>query len=302
MAIPDFQSIMFPLLKLVADKQVWKLRDVVDQLADQYQLTDEERSELLPSGRAPLFYNRVAWAKTYLAKASAVESVSRGLLRITDKGIALLASGEEALTLKGILLPTEPVNSQQGNASGINHAGKPSSMSSIPPQEQLEQAYTEIQTSLIDEMVVALKASTPSHFEQIVVDVITSMGYGGSRQEAGKAIGKSGDEGIDGIINEDRLGLDTIYLQAKRWENPVGRPEIQKFVGALAGQQANKGIFITTSSFTREAEEYARKITQKVILVSGNQLARLMIEHNVGVSTIASYELKKIDSDYFADE
>ena len=166
----------------------------------------------------------------------------------------------------------------------------------------MEQAHNALRLNLIDDVVRWLKSATPQRFEQIVVDVITAMGYGGSRQEAGQAIGKSGDEGIDGIINEDRLGLDTIYLQAKRWENPVGRPEIQKFVGALAGKQANKGIFITTSSFTAEAKDYAGRISQKVILINGAQLARLMIEHNVGVSTIATYELKKIDSDYFADE
>jgi restriction system protein len=307
MAIPDFQSIMLPLLNLMADKQIWRLRDAVNQLAGDYKLTEEERAALLPSGRAPLFYNRVAWAKTHLAKAGVVASVSRGQMQITDRGLSLLAENPTAISLKTLQRFPEFVKFRDGPVNGDAEIipgpiAVSSSEETVPPEEQLEQAHSALVSTLISDVVDMLKSSTPLRFEQIVVDVITSMGYGGSRQEAGKAIGKSGDEGIDGIINEDRLGLDTIYLQAKRWENPVGRPEIQKFVGALAGQQASKGIFITTSAFTREAEDYARKIPQKVILLNGAQLARLMIEHNVGVSTVATYELKKIDSDYFADE
>jgi restriction system protein len=307
MAIPDFQSIMLPLLTLMADKQVWRLRDAVNQLAGDYRLTEEERAALLPSGRAPLFYNRVAWAKTHLAKAGVVASVSRGQMQITDRGLSLLAEHPTGISLKTLQRFPEFVKFRDGPVIGDaemipGQIAVSSSEETAPPEEQLEQSHNALVSTLISDVVDLLKSSTPLRFEQIVVDVITSMGYGGSRQEAGKAIGKSGDEGIDGIINEDRLGLDTIYLQAKRWENPVGRPEIQKFVGALAGQQASKGIFITTSAFTKEAEDYARKIPQKVILVNGAQLARLMIEHNVGVSTVATYELKKVDSDYFAEE
>lgn len=305
MAIPDFQSIMLPLLRMVADKQVWKLRDIVGQLAVDYKLTQEERAALLPNGRSRLFHNRVAWAKIHLAKAGALASVGQGQVQITERGLALLAENPKEITVKLLQRFPESNAFQNGGDAQDQAPDRQARMAieiRISPAEQIEQAHEALQTSLIDEVVGSLKASSPQRFEQIVVDVITAMGYGGSRQEAGQAIGKSGDEGIDGIINEDRLGLDTIYLQAKRWENPVGRPEIQKFVGALAGKQANKGIFITTSSFAAEAKDYASRISQKVILINGAQLARLMNEHNVGVSTVATYELKKIDSDYFADE
>lgn len=310
MAIPDFQTAMLPLLKLVADKKVWKVRDAVDCLADQFQLTPDERSALLPSGGALVFSNRVAWARTYMAKAALLRSPARGQLQITERGIELLSTHPLAISIETLSQYPEFVAFREGSKPTSQQEGASSptltfigrAMVPVSPQESLEQAHSDLTAALNSDVVELLKTTTPVRFEQIVVDVITSMGYGGSRQEAGKAIGKSGDEGIDGIINEDRLGLDTIYLQAKRWENPVGRPEIQKFVGALAGQQASKGIFITTSVFTKEADDYARKIPQKVILVNGAQLARLMIEHNVGVSTVATYELKKVDSDYFAEE
>ena len=308
MAIPDFQTAMLPLLSLVSDKQVWKVRDAVEKLATHFELTPEERSALLPSGGALVFSNRVAWARTYMAKAGLLIAPNRGHLQITGRGLELLGKKPKAISIDTLSQFPEFVAFREGSKQSSQLgtiallSGAAPSVSAASPQESLEQAHSDLTATLNSDVVDLLKTTTPLRFEQIVVDVVTSMGYGGSRQEAGKAIGKSGDEGIDGIINEDRLGLDTIYLQAKRWENPVGRPEIQKFVGALAGQQASKGIFITTSVFTKEAEEYARKIPQKVILISGIQLARLMIEHNVGVSIVATYELKKIDSDYFAEE
>lgn len=297
---------MLPLLRLLQNQQPWRIRDTVEALATEFHLNAEDLATMLPSGRAPLFYNRLAWARTHMSKAGLIESPTRGFVQITQSGLSLLGENPDRVSLK--TLERYPAflefrNRENTEASGTAVSPTPAANDEkISPQEQLEQSHLTLVDALISDLVESLKSVTPLRFEQIVVDVITAMGYGGSRQEAGKAIGRSGDEGIDGIINEDRLGLDTIYLQAKRWENPVGRPEIQKFVGALAGQQAHKGIFITTSSFTKEAEDYARKITQKVILISGPQLARLMIEHNVGVSVVATYALKKLDSDYFTEE
>lgn len=305
MAIPDFQSAMLPLLKLLSDQKPWRIRDTIDILAKEFNLSDEDLTAMLPSGRAPLFYNRVAWARTHMSKAGLITSPTRGIIQITERGLQLLAENPATISTKSLGRYPEFMAFRDGTGNSTENVpatATPGTQVDVPPQEQLENSYLALFETLTSDLVDTLKTSTPLRFEQIVVDVITAMGYGGSRQEAGKAIGRSGDEGIDGIINEDRLGLDTIYLQAKRWENSVGRPEIQKFVGALAGQQAGKGIFITTSSFTKEAEEYARKIPQKVILLSGGQLARLMIEHNVGVSSVATYSIKKLDSDYFSDE
>lgn len=307
MAIPDFQSIMLPLVQLVADKQVWKLRDTVARLADDYKLTEEERAALLPSGRAPLFYNRVAWAKTHLAKAGVVASVSRGLVQITERGLSLLAENPKEISMKVLQRYPEFTAFQEGASV---EAQKPSTEKeeiahgvSISPEEQLEQAYGDITATLISDVVELLKTTSPQRFEQIVVDVIIAMGYGGSRAEAGRTLGRTGDGGVDGVIDEDKLGLDTVYLQAKRWTNDVGAREIRDFKGALDGNGATKGIFITTAGFTRAAlDEVSRSRNYKVVLIDGKRLARYMIEYNVGVSTAATFELKKIDSDYFADE
>ena len=298
MAIPDYQSIMLPLLKLVADKQEYKMRDVTSTLADQFDLSDEERKVLIPSGTQALFYNRVGWARTYLVKAGLLETPRRGYIAITESGLKLLAENPTEINNK--LLKRYPgFRDFQSVQPDKTPPVKPAIQT---PEELIEEGYQTIYDNLAAELLAEVKASSPQFFERLVVELLVKMGYGGSRKDAGEAIGKSGDEGIDGIIKEDRLGLDVIYIQAKRWENNVAPGEIQRFVGALHGKKANKGVFITTSSFSKNAREYASNVGTNVILIDGNQLAQLMIDYNVGVSSVSSYEIKKIDSDYFTDE
>jgi restriction system protein len=308
-SIPDYQTLMLPVLRLAADGQEHRFRDVVEELATEFQLTDEERNTLLPSGTAPLFDNRVGWARTYLKQAGAIESRKRGYFSITERGKKLLA--EKPSQINNATLKQYPefvafmLRKSEQTPAGASPASTPRIQSVEPessdstPEELLAQAYQRLRNNLEKELLDQVKLSTPAFFERLVIDLLVAMGYGGSRQDAGRAIGRTGDGGIDGIIKEDKLGLDLIFVQAKRWEGTVGRPEIQKFAGALQGQRANKGVFITTSDFSREAEEFASVISSKIILVSGEQLARLMVDHNVGVSPVSRYELKKIDSDYF---
>lgn len=302
MAIPDYQSIMLPLLQFAADQQEHALRETIDALADEFDLTDEERSELLPSGRQATFHNRVGWARTYLKKAGLIKSTRRGYYQISERGLSVLAEKPTAITAK--FLKQFPEFQEFQNASNkaatVNDSDDDDSKQT--PEEVLEQAVQALNDSLAADLIQTIKECSPSFFEQLVVDLLVTMGYGGTRKDAGQTVGRSGDGGIDGIIKEDRLGLDVIYIQAKRWENPVGRPEIQKFAGALQGMRAKKGIFITTSSFTKEAWDYVSRIDSKIILINGHKLAAFMIEHNVGVSPAMTYTVKRIDTDYFTDE
>lgn len=298
MAIPDYQSIMLPLLKLAGDQQEHKMKDITDELANQFGLTEDERQAQIPSGTQSLFYNRVGWARTYLVKAGLLDKPARGQIKITGTGLKLLAENPSEINNKTLkkypgfqqfikVDPSEPTTPETRIQT---------------PEELIEEGYQSIRDSLAAELLSEVKTASPQFFERLVVELLVKMGYGGSRKDAGEAIGKSGDEGIDGIIKEDRLGLDVIYIQAKRWENNVAPAEIQKFVGALHGKKANKGVFITTSSFSKNAWEYASSVGTKVILIDGNQLAQLMIDYNVGVTSVSSYEIKKIDSDYFIDD
>jgi len=289
---------MLPLLKLVADRQEHKMREVTDTLAEQFNLTEEERNVLIPSGTQSLFYNRVGWARTYLVKAGLLDTPRRGYIVITESGLKLLAEKLEEINTK-LLKRYKGFRDFQSPEPGEK---PPQKTLAQTPEELIEEGYQNIRDNLAAELLKEVKASTPQFFERLVVELLVKMGYGGSRKDAGEAIGKSGDEGIDGIIKEDRLGLDVIYIQAKRWENNVAPAEIQKFVGALHGKKANKGVFITTSSFSKNALEYASNVGTNVILIDGNQLAQLMIDFNVGVSSVSSYEIKKLDSDYFIDE
>lgn len=310
MAIPDYQTIMLPLLRLAADGVEHKFRDAVEQLAAEFTLTPDERSELLPSGTAPIFDNRVGWARTYLKQAGLLNSPKRGFFRITEAGTALLSKNPQRIDVE--LLDQYPEFRAFRTRRRENSADQTLQQAPLPneqelppdltPEDQLASAYRRLRKDLEFDLLEQVKASSPAFFEQLVIDLLVAMGYGGSRQDAGRAIGKSGDGGIDGIIKEDKLGLDVIYVQAKRWEGTVGRPDIQKFAGALQGHRASKGVFITTSSYTREALEYVNLINTKIILISGEELARMMVDHNVGVSTVGMYELKKIDADYFEGE
>ena len=304
MAIPDFQSLMLPLLKVVADGREYCLRDVVELLASEFHLTDEERQQLLPSGRYPTFDNRIAWAKTYLKKAGLIDQPRRAYFQITERGREVLKSSPSLINMKFLEKFPEYVAFKENTAQvEAQQQIIPSiSAQSETPEELIENGARTIRKELAGEILQSVKGCSPGFFERLVVELLVKMGYGGTRQDAGRAIGRSGDEGIDGVIHEDRLGLDVIYLQAKRWEGVVGRPEIQKFVGALQGQRAKKGVFITTSSFSKEAEEYVSLIESKIILIDGDRLSKLMAEHNVGVSTIGQYEVKKLDSDYFDNE
>ncbi|MEC5405797.1 restriction endonuclease [Paraburkholderia sp. MPAMCS5] len=298
---------MLPVLRAVADEQEHRFRDVVETLADQYQLTDEERNTLLPSGTAPLFDNRVGWARTYLKQAGVVESRKRGYFNITERGKALLAQNPDRIDNRTLDQYPEFATFRQKKTGDVQATVTPMALTGVTapeidestPEESFAQAYQRLRTNLEADLLDQVKASTASFFERLVIDLLVAMGYGGSRQDAGSVIGRSGDGGIDGTIKEDRLGLDVIYVQAKKWEGTVGRPEIQKFAGALQGQRANKGVFITTSTFTREAKDFANSITSKIILVDGDQLVQLMVDHNVGVSTVSTFHVKKLDSDYF---
>jgi len=303
MPIPDFQSIMLPLLKFCADGEEHTNRETIDSLAEEFGLTDEEQKQLLPSGQQRVFDNRIAWARAHMKMALLIENTRRGVFRITERGKEVLQKPPSKMDLRFLRRFPEyaEIRDKHQRNRTENGSTETEEQESKTPEEQLEEAYETLRGNLATELVSQLKAASPSFFEKVVVEVLVKMGYGGSRKDAGQAIGRSGDEGIDGIIKEDRLGLDIIYIQAKKWENTISRPEIQKFAGALQGKRARKGIFITTSDFSKSAQEYVSSIDSKIILIDGQQLAQHMIDFNVGAATEAIYELKRLDSDYFND-
>ncbi|MEW5803073.1 MAG: restriction endonuclease [bacterium] len=304
MSIPDFQSIMLPMLKTADNEKVYSLGDMRHILAEKFGLTEDERSALLPSGRQPIFANRVAWSKVYLCQAGLLASPRRGFLQITQRGLEVLQEKPQRIDVKFLYRFPEFVGFRTSGKKNHTETISPVSSNQEPetPEEALEAAYQSLRMALATELLTYVKAASSQFFEGLVVELLIAMGYGGSRKEAGEAIGKSGDEGIDGIINEDRLGLDVIYLQAKKWEGTVGRPELQRFVGALQGKHARKGVFITTGSFSSEAISYASQIDPKIVIIDGRHLAEFMIDFNVGVTTSATYQLKCIDTDYFEEE
>jgi restriction system protein len=295
---------MLPLLKYLGDGKEHQLQETIEAMAQQFALTQEERKEVLPSGRQPIINNRVGWARTYMKKAGLVEYTKRGYFRITERGLKVLEEKPEGINIHFLERYPEFIvfRTPRDEKEEIDKAIEETERGLLTPEESIESEYQRLRQNLAAELIQQVKSCSPTFFEKLVIDLLISMGYGGTRKDAGEAIGRSGDEGIDGIIKEDRLGLDIVYLQAKRWENPVSRPEIQKFAGALQGQRAKKGIFITTSAFTKDAREYAEKIESKIVLIDGETLAQLMIDHSIGVSQVASYTLKKVDIDYFAEE
>ena len=303
MAIPDFQSLMLPLLQRLADGKEHPNVEVLEALADQFHLSEDERKELLPSAQDFLFCNRVAWARTHMKAAGLIDNPRRGIFVITPAGRDALGKAPDRIDL--MVLQTyeayRAFRSKHKVATEGREAQSEANEETSTPEEQIEEAYATLRDNLANQILDQLKAASPAFFEKVVVEVLVKMGYGGSRQDAGQAIGKSGDEGIDGIIKEDRLGLDIIYIQAQKWEDPVSRPEIQKFAGALQGKRARKGIFMTTSRFSETAREFVANIDSKIILIDGQQLARYMMDFGVGVTTDAVYELKRIDSDYFTE-
>lgn len=303
MAIPDFQSCMIPILRTIADGAEYSMKQVADTLAIQFDLSEQEKTQMLPSGRQELFYNRVAWAKFYLSKAELILSPKRGSIKISEAGIKLLSEKVDYINLKYLkrfpayVAFKELTKSESENDLGVDEQDGVSQT----PEELLESAHQKIKKELAQDVLAKILACSPTFFESLVVELLVKMGYGGSRKDAGQRVGQTSDGGIDGIIKEDRLGLDTIYIQAKRWQGGVGRPEIQKFVGALQGQRAKKGVFITTSYYTQEAKEYVSYVDTKVVLIDGQLLADLMIDFDVGVSPAATYVVKKIDTDYFEE-
>lgn len=308
MAIPDYQTLMLPVLQLLGDGQEHLLRDIVQRLADQFGLSEDERRQLLPSGVSTTMGSRIGWAKTYLHKAGLLNLTGRGRLQISERGTSVLQRSPERINVAFLKQFPEFVEFQAPKKNGepdkvTDQIEERASTELLAPDEALDIAYQQLRTDLESQLLDKMKSLSPEFFERLVVDVLVKMGYGGTLEDAGKAVGQSHDEGIDGVIKEDRLGFDQIYIQAKKWTGtPVGRPEIQKFVGALQPHRARKGVFITTSTFTKDAEDFVKRIETKVILINGFQLAKLMIDLNVGVSTAQVYEIKKIDSDYFEVE
>lgn len=302
MPVPEFQSFFKPLLELAADDREHSLAEARAVIARKMALSEEDLRELLPSGTQSKFYNRVAWAKSYFVKAHVLGSPRRGHFRITERGQELLKQGHERITVG--ILSQYPEFVEFHTAKPEDAVATDAVDESVleTPEETLQKAYQGIRADLASEILSLIKSNSPEFFESLVVDLMIALGYGGSRSDAGHSIGRSGDEGIDGIINEDRLGLDVVYLQAKRWDGPVGRPEIKKFVGALQGKRARKGVFITTGRFTPDARKYVTGIDSKVVLIDGHTLASLMIDSQLGVAVTASYEMMRIDTDYFEEE
>lgn len=303
MAIPDYQTLMLPLLRYFGDGIERSLSDAIEAISNEFKLTSEERMRLLPSGTSTYIGNRVGWARTYMKKAGLFESPRRGVVRITERGKEILRKKPARIDVK--YLEQFPEFIEFRTTRTDEHVVPPaekSAVSAITPEEALEDAYDRLRGTLESELLQRVMTASPAFFERLVIDLLVRMGYGGSFRDAGQAIGKAGDGGIDGIIKEDRLGLDVIYVQAKRWEGPVGRPEIQKFAGALQGHRARKGVFITTSVFSKDAQEFVERIDSKIVLIDGATLSRFMVDSGVGVSLVTSYDVKRVDSDYFSEE
>lgn len=290
---------MRPILARATKEPITR-RSMTEAMVEEFHITDEERAELLPSGSSPVVANRVGWAMTFLTKAGLIKKVEKFTYRATGAAESFLAKHPNGFTDKD-LKTIEGYEAAWEKKAAKEPKQLTSTSSTATPEDLIGKAINQLTDSLRTDLLEQLLAIDPFRFEQIVIDLLFGMGYGGSRAEAAKVTKKSGDGGIDGIINEDRLGLDVIYVQAKRWQNTVGRVEIQSFVGALAGKQANKGVFITTSTFASTATEYAQMVTQKIILIDGPRLADLMIEHDIGVSTTQTIAIKRIDTDYFEE-
>ncbi len=311
MAVPPFQDFMLPFLQHISDGQEHRITELFDHLALQFKLSDDELKELLPSGRETRFKNRVYWTRVHLGQAKLLDSTGRGRFKITPRGLDLLKSKPKRIDLK--VLSQYPEFQEFRSRSSSDEPTSPATsiasaqpelpLSAQSPEEQLESSYQVLRQQLGQSLLANILKSPPDFFEQLVVDLLVAMGYGGSRVDAGQAIGQSNDGGIDGIIKEDRLGLDIVYLQAKRWESAVGSPEVRNFTGSLEGHGAQKGVLITTSKFTKEAIEFAKRLQQKkLVLIDGALLAELMMDFGVGVSKVATYTVQKIDPDYFGDE
>jgi len=303
MTVPTYQDFLLPLLEVASDEQEHLLSQTIEFLANRFKLNEEEKKELLPSARQTKLANRIGWAITYLRKAKLLGSKKRGTFYISLRGKEVLKSNPKYIDRRFL----EKFIEFQEFQSIKSNDDKKTDIALIEdidqtPEETFETSYQKLKKELGESLLEQIKSCSPKFFEKLVVDLLLSMGYGGSRKDAGEAVGRSGDGGIDGIIKEDNLGLDLIYIQAKRWEASVGRPSVQAFAGSLEGMKARKGVMITTSQFTKEAKEYVKIIEKRIILIDGEKLTQLMIDFGVGVSEIQTYTLKKVDSDYFDED
>lgn len=302
MDIPDYQTIMLPFLKIAEDGKEHSKREALDKLAVIFKLSETELRELLPSGKQELFDNRVGWARTYLKKAGLIDSPSRGYFCITERGLDLLKQNPPRIDVK-LLKQYSEFREFISYKNNKDDSMTMRADEEATPQENLYNVYQQINEELAKDILQQMKTVSPKSFENIVVDLLVKMGYGGSDKDAARAIGRSGDEGVDGVINQDTLGIDRIYIQAKRWnETTVGHSDIRNFIGALDFKHAERGIFITTSSFTKDVKENVDRSSKRIILIDGDELAKLMITHKVGVSVEDTFELKRVDMDYFIEE
>lgn len=312
MPVPDYQELMLPLLKAAALNEA-SIPEVESPIGDQFFLTRAEREQILPSGRQRVLANRLHWAKFYLTRAGLLSSPRRGRFAITDAGRELLARGPQSINndllmeypqFRAFLEASNAPRDVQGDEAAVRPVA-PARPTEVTPEEQIDTAYLALQSALRSDLLQRILQNSPSFFEQVIVDLLVGMGYGGTHRNAAEQLGRSGDGGVDGVINEDRLGLDRVYVQAKRYaldSTPIGRPAVQGFVGSLVGFSANKGVFATTSTFTREAIEFAKHLPQRVILIDGQRLTELMIEYNVGVRATRSIDFKRVDEDFFTEE
>ncbi len=302
MAVPDYQKFMFPILRIASDGAEHSTGEVHDTLAEQFSLREEDKNELLPSGTQSKLKNRVSWAVIYLTKAGLLERPGRGRFRIAERGLKVLGSKPSEVNTRFLKQFPEFVEFQRGTRSSQKEEEIEEEDAQHTPFETLEVAYQDLRRALALDVLDRVKRCSPKFFERLVVDLLVAIGYGGSRKDAGQAVGRCGDEGVDGIIKEDKLGLDVVYIQAKRWEATVGRPTVQEFAGSLEGHRARKGVLITTSRFSQDAKDYVGRIEKKIVLIDGEQLAQLMMDHGIGVTETASYSIKRIDSDYFEED
>jgi len=303
MPIPDFQSLMLPILEMYGDNREHSSLSVLNDLKVKLKLTDQESNELLPSGKQYRYNNRFGWATVYLLKSGLLSRPSRGKYLITQRGLDVLREKPDRINMKYLEKFKEYLDFRDFRNETIESKNLPSELDKIStPQESLESSYLELRRQLSHDLLERVKQCPPAFFERLVVDLLLKLGYGGSRADAGQAIGKTGDGGIDGIIKEDALGLDAVHIQAKRWQNTVGRPEIQSFSGSLDGRRSKKGVFITTSKFSADAHDYVKTIDKKIILIDGEQLTQLMIDNGVGVTEESRYIVNRIDEDYFIEE
>ena len=301
MSVPGLSKYLLPLLKLINDGKEYHINKLYEPIADYLNLSKEDRDELLPSGKQRRHINRVLWASTILKKAMLIEPKGRGIIIISKRGQDVLSQRLDNIDIKYLERFPEFVEFHRTTKTDKPQDQINKIEDEQTPEEIFEASYNSLMQDLAKEILVNVKSCSPKFFENLVVDLLVAMGYGGSRKDAGQAVGQSGDGGIDGIIKEDKLGLDVVYIQAKRWENTVGRPEVQKFAGSLMGKRANKGVMIATSKFSQDARDYVKNIDKKIVLIDGDELAQFMIQHDIGVYEISNYVIKKINTDYFEE-